>query len=382
MRKKWDKETVIEEFLKFAKTESDFTPKNIKAKRNDLYIQIGRKFGNYRQFLISQGYDYIPSHKTWSPEIIKAELIKRHKGGLLISSRVLTEENNALQKAAIRYYGSLKNAVEACGINYDEVREFTFWNRDIIKQEFLKLYHDKRISRIEHIREQNRGLDHAIRKHYQNYGDFCAELGIDISTIHAGNVRMSKEQFLEKLISLSDNDTLLNPSSVYQHIPKARELSNEYFGSYTKALAYIGVDINDHLSDRLLASLAGREFESLVNEMFKSLSKNYEYQYKGFDGIIPDFYDSKNNTILDAKLSSWSVFNCKTIEKYMPYCEKIVIIYLRGDEIKHPNNNVEMRAISDYYELLREQGLSYLIDEFEGIKETLKDVNLTYKEAV
>jgi len=382
VRKKWTEELVISEFKTFAEKEKDVTSKNINEKRTDLYLQIKRKFGSYPDFVVSQGYEYQPLQKTWTPESVLYELSRRYKNEESISDKVLTKENNPLKKAALRYFGSLKNAVEDCGIDYDNVREFTYWDTDSIRREFLALYQSGQIKRIEDIREISRGLDHAIRKYSGGYESLCEELGIDISTINARGVKLTKEQFIAQLVALKENGVPLNPMSVYSHIPTARDLSKEYFGSYANALASIGVNINEHITDRIATSIAGGEFESLVNEMFIALGKSYEYHYRGFDGIIPDFYEAETRTILDAKLSSWSIFNCETIEKYSPHCDKIVIIYLRGDELKYPGDNVEMRSINEYYELLKERGLEYFIGEFERIKLSLSSASLAQEVAV
>lgn len=383
-RGSWTKQQVMKEFLEYAEQTDDLRAVTMQTVRNDLYIQIGRKYGAYRQFLESLGYDTdeIYGFKLWNNAEILEVIQERHLQGYSVSYKSLHEYSPKLVSVATKRFGSLRNAVELCGINYDDEMQFTLWNKDLIKEEFLKFYYDESITRVSQIREANRGLDHAIRNHFGGYDVICAELGLEVSKIRAENVRLTKDEFIAKLTELKESGVLLNPTSVYQYIPTARSLADEYFGNYANALSYIGVDINDYSNERLLTTFAGREFEKLLAEMFVELGKDYEYQYRGFEGIIPDFYDNQNNVIIDAKLSSWSVFNCDTLEKYLPKCERLIIVHLRGSEIEHNTPRLEIRNVSEYYEVLREKGLTRFIDEFERIKLELNNAESTQEKAV
>lgn len=380
-RDKWTVEDITREFTEYAMRNSDLTARSIRQKRNDLYCQITKKIGSYIEFVAKEGYGDVTTLEVWDADKVIAEITERYDNGDGLSYKQLKEcGRTPLTKAATRYFGSLENAITQCGINYDNVLEFTFWDKEKIKQQFLEYYYDPSIYKIEQIYEMNRGLDHAIRNHFGGYDALCDEMRLDVTQIRAKVHETSKHDLLDALTTLRDEGYPMNIMSVKQRFNGVWSASNKYFGSYEKALAHIGVDLNDHISERVFTSYAGREFEKVLSEMFVAIGKDYAYQYRGIGGIIPDFYESESGSIIDAKLSSWSIFNCDTLEKYLPHCEKLVIVYLRGEPIDPRNDKVELREITHYYDELRTRGLTEFIDEFERIKESLTETIL--KEAI
>ena len=367
----WTKEDIIKEFKQYMEIYNDLTPSVMQKNRNDLYIQIGRKFGSYKEFVESFGHNYedVITHKQWSKEKIISELLNRHENGLSLRELDLVNENHALRSAAIKHFGTYANAVSACGIDYDNVRGLTFWDNDKIKLEFLKLYNDETVNKIEDIMERNRRLDHAVRKYYRSYDALCEELGLDVNKIRAEVYEWKAEDLIAVLKEMQSESLPLNVMSVQSRFPSAVKVAERYFGSYENALKEIGESYENHVNDHLYTSYLGKAFENLLDEMFKELDYSYIRHCRDVDGIIPDFYDAERNEIIDAKLSSWSVFNCETIQKYEPHCRKLIIVYLRGDDIPHSQDKLELRPVSYYYDELKKNNLSHFIEKFNELRE-------------
>jgi hypothetical protein len=374
-RARWTKEEIIKEFKEYELKYKDVKPATIKKFRNDLYLQIGRKFGSYKDFIESLGYSYeeVVGIKQWTKERIISELLSRKSKGLSLRESDLENDYPALRSAAVKHFGSYANAIESCGLNYDEIRGFTFWDKEKIKSEFLKLYNDDSVRKIEDIQERNRGLDHAIRKYYGGYDELCNELNLDINKIRAEVYQWKPDDLLRVLKEMKQNGEPLNVMNVQSRFPTAVKVAERYFGSYENALKAIGENYEDHVEDHVYTSYVGKIFEKLVHKMFEDLGFNYHYQYRGFDGIVPDFYDEENSIILDTKLSSWSVFNCDTISKYSPYCKKIIIVYLRGEDIKHKIPNLELISVDYYFDDLRKKGLGNYIDEINKLRTAISN---------
>jgi hypothetical protein len=70
---------------------------------------------------------------------IKYEIISIYKNPHKKPSNVAKEHPNLYQKAR-KVFGSWKNAMEACGINYEEARNHNKWSRDKVLQEVKHLY--------------------------------------------------------------------------------------------------------------------------------------------------------------------------------------------------------------------------------------------------
>lgn len=118
----------------------------------------------------------------------------------------------------------------------------------------------------------------------------------------------------------------------------------------------------------------GMRFERIVKEVFEALGYNYRYQYTGFQGLRPDFYDEVNNHIIDSKLSRWTVYNNKgDVSKYKPYCNKVSVIYLRDRNI-NSDDGIEFIHIKSLYPDLINIGRADLIFEIEKLEREIEGV--------
>lgn len=374
--KKWTKDRVISEFKQYVDAGCSIKPKALKENRNDLLIQIRRKFGSFKTFIESQGFDYeeVVGFKRWCKERIIAEVQARHRGRKSIVRMDIEKDDPALLSSMIKHFGDFRAAIEACGFNYEDCIGFQWWNKDKIKDEFTKLYFRDDVHSVECIRSVNRGLDHAIRNYFGSYDALCEELGLDVNNVRAEVYQWQKDDLLKVLREMKTNGEPLNVMSVQSKFPSAVKVAERYFGSYENALMEIGERYSDHVEDHSLASYYGHKFESLLVGVFEALKINFEYHFRGFNGLVPDFYCAETDTILDAKLSSWSVFNCKTYEKYKPKCNNLIVVYLRGSDIEHQKEGLELRHISYYYEALEKSGAVDLLREMQVLEEEVNHI--------
>jgi hypothetical protein len=254
----------------------------------------------------------------WNKEKVKTALLDRIEKGLPIDISTIKKEDGKLRGAIETHFGNLTKALIYCEIDPDSVHVLTWWTKDKIKKEFLRYINENSHTSIFDISMNHKKLEHAVRKHYGTYENLCEDLGVDVSVV------------------------------------RKEGTSDSHYG---------------------------KKFEKLLNDMFISIGKKYTYQHREFEGIIPDFYDESTNEIVDAKLSSWTVFNSnnEALTKYLPVCNKLTIVYLRGENIPHKKEKLELRHISYYYDELRKRGLELYITRFE---ELLAEVSQVKKEAV
>lgn len=370
---------MIREFSLFVLSGESITPKNIRTKRNDLLVQIRRKFGSFQSFVERLGYDYeeIIGYTVWSKDRIVNDIQTRNEKGESVKRADMEKQCPALLSSAIKHFGSFKAVMEACGLSYEDNLRFTWWNREKIIGEFLILYEDESVTTISQLRDKNRGLDHAIRKVFGTYDALCYELGLDVTKIRSEVYEWSSDDLLQALRDCREKGMPLNVMSVSSVFPSAVKVANRYFGSYATALSEIGEEYPLHSDDRLRASAMGYTFENLLAEAFTVIRPSFQYHYRGFNGIVPDFYDPKTRQIVDAKLSSWSIFNCDTVQKYMPYCTSLTAIYLRGPDIKHEVANLTLIPVSNYYEEITAAGRSDIVSKFELIRNTIPECAVT-----
>ncbi len=96
-------------------------PSNIAKEHTNLYIQACEVFGSWRNAIEACGIDYesTKNNKKWSREkIVKAIKRLRHEGKSLKPSQLRNNGGVKLLSAAEYHFGSWRRAVEVSGCNY------------------------------------------------------------------------------------------------------------------------------------------------------------------------------------------------------------------------------------------------------------------------
>jgi hypothetical protein len=262
--------------------------------------------------------------------------------------------------------------IEELGFDYNQITKKIRWDKQRIKDEFIKFAETSDIN-PKNVNKIRCDLYAQIREKFGSYESFVVSMGYDYKDVCKTRA-WTKEEVIESLnnrhskgLSLKALDLRVEELSLYK-------ASRQIFGSYENALTKAGFNYLDTVGSRSKSCLYGHQFEKLLGNMFTQLGLNYEKHSRKIDGIIPDFFDEENNEIIDAKLSSWTVFYSDTVEKYTPHCDKLTIVYLRGSEIKDKNINFELRPIDSYYPRLIKAGLFNVVKEFEDFKNMVDSV--------
>jgi transposase len=121
------------------------------------------------------------------------------------------------------------------------------------------------------------------------------------------------------------------------------------FGSWENAVKAAGLNYEDIRQDGSMLAPLGHEFESVVSEILTDL--NVSFKQYDHDKYRPDFV--VNNEWIDAKLSQ-STFRTKDdngltcVDKYEPYCDKLTIVFLRGNKECDMNVTNKTRLVNVY----------------------------------
>ena len=370
MRKK-TKEEFDAEFLAYTKTAGDLRSSKLPG---SMRTHIRRHYGTYENLLNAFGYDFEEIHgiKRWNKQRIIDAIKERYEKGESISPNNIKESDTQLRGACELHFGNVTNAIKAAGFSIEEHGQLTTWDKDKIKCEFTKYITENPGNCISDLSRDYKALSHAIRNHYGSFEVLCDDLGIEVSVIKREEREWTKEQLIDVLLELQSAGEPLNFTNVQAHFPSLYAVSTRHFGSYEKALAYIGEDLADYIAPLNYYSYMGKKFERKLSEMFTALGYKYLEQKRLNGGtIMPDFIDTENGNFIDAKLSSWTLKTSDTAEKYLPHCANLIIVYLRGQHIDYGNDRIELRDVSYYYDELRERGLEKFIEEFKELQREL-----------
>ena len=78
--------------------------------------------------------------RKWSKESIASEIVRMHKEEDDLNYANIAQHQVALLRAATRYFGSWRAAVEYAGLDYEQIRRYKTWTRDRILERIRELH--------------------------------------------------------------------------------------------------------------------------------------------------------------------------------------------------------------------------------------------------
>ena len=120
--------------------------------------------------------------KIWSPELIEEHILSRY-GHEPLNSHYYSTTYPKVYAAAERFFGSWKEAITACGLDYDEIRKYKEWDNARIIQ-CIKNYaeQDVSISSID-MQHKDKSLYMAAVRRFGSWGKAVTAAGLDYQSI-------------------------------------------------------------------------------------------------------------------------------------------------------------------------------------------------------
>lgn len=147
-KRKWTEEKILEEIQRLHAEGEDLS--HSAAKKNHQYLVVvavdDRMFGSWRNAIEAAGFDYedISKHRFWSKDKIVNRIQELHEEGEDLSHEAAKNKYGALVSAASskRYFGSWKDAIEAAGLDYSDIRKINRWTTDKIIETIRDLHEE------------------------------------------------------------------------------------------------------------------------------------------------------------------------------------------------------------------------------------------------
>jgi len=150
--------------------------------------------------------------------------------------------------AAERLFGSWREAIEACGLDYSTIRKYKEWSREKVLDEVKLAYQENRPLSSKYIQDNSKPLYMAAVKRFKSWGKTLALAGIDYSKIRLRR-SMTKEDIEREILELSRKNTDLaytNMRENYQYL-LAAAMKKCGGGSWDKARKGVGILTNFRL---------------------------------------------------------------------------------------------------------------------------------------
>ncbi|MFA0743103.1 MAG: hypothetical protein DFNUSKGM_003236, partial [Candidatus Fervidibacter sacchari] len=200
--KKWTKERVIEEIKRLHQSGEDLRPSAVARSCQTLLMAARKFFGGWREAVIAAGIDYDAYIKEF-----KESRVERDKQSIIEEIRRLYREGRidelsgawryhlSLFRKARHRFGSWRKAIEAAGLNYDEVVQRQKWTPEKIIAEIRRLYAEGKDLSITAMQRSYPNLV-AIAQSPRYFGSWRAAIeaaGLDYELIKRQRGRRRKE---------------------------------------------------------------------------------------------------------------------------------------------------------------------------------------------
>jgi len=167
-----------------------------------------------------------------------------HEAGENLNYAAVAQEQVALLRAATRYFGSWRLAVEFSGLNYDEIRRYKTWSRERIVERINELYQQGEDLSWRHVSTQ---VDPQLaaaatkRKHFGSWRNAVASAGLDY-----GKIRRYREwdadTIIQQIRALHEQGVDLNAKNMEDYDITLITAARRRFDSWDRALTAAGFD--------------------------------------------------------------------------------------------------------------------------------------------
>lgn len=182
--------------------------------------------------------------RKWTKDTIAAEIQKLSKDGVILNYAKIAEEHVALLRAATRYFGSWRDAVDFAGIQYDGVRKYRTWSRDKIVERIKDLQSQGIDLSWRHVSTQVDPQLAAAATKRQHFGSWRG--AIEAAGLNYSDVRRYRQWNEQNIISnikeLHEQGKDLNAKSVEEIDITLITAARRRFDSWDKALTAAGLD--------------------------------------------------------------------------------------------------------------------------------------------
>lgn len=156
----------------------------------------------------------------------------------------IAQNQVALLRAATRYFGSWRAAVEYAGLDYEQIRRYKTWTRDRILQRIRELHAEGQDLSWRHVStEVDPQLAAAAtkRKHFGSWRSAIEAAGLAYSDIRRYR-EWDEQAVIDRLRQLHAEGRELNAKSIEEYDITLITAARRRFDSWDKALTAAGLD--------------------------------------------------------------------------------------------------------------------------------------------
>jgi hypothetical protein len=239
----WTEDRILRELARLHKAGRDISYNHLSRKMQPLVSAAAYHFESYRNAVQRAGIDYslVLRRPKWTRGRIIA-LIKsaRRKGSQLHWSAV-TRRRDELGKAAFaslqpRLFGRWDRALQASGLDPDDVSQYRRWDRNTIVFELRSRYREHEPLGSGRVQKQDAGLHAAAVRYFGNWENALLAAKLDPRQFRLRQ-RWDRISVIRSLKAAARSGKRVSASQIRRQFPALYGASLRLFGSFTAARA-------------------------------------------------------------------------------------------------------------------------------------------------
>lgn len=188
MHRKWNKDAIAIEILSMYESGENLNYSSVATNNLSLLRAATRYFGTWEDAVLFAGLDYdsIRRYKSWSRDRIIARIRELHAQSVDLSWRnVCLNVDPQLAAAATKksHFGSWREALEASGLNYDDIRKYREWDDDRILEMVRAFHRDGKELNAKNMELEDITLITAARRRFDSWHKALTAAGLDYTEI-------------------------------------------------------------------------------------------------------------------------------------------------------------------------------------------------------
>lgn len=239
---RWTADQVTQEIRSWREKGEPLYANHVRQKYQELLAASIRYFGSWQKAVELAGipYEQVRKYRKWSKESIILEIRNLHSRGVDLSFRAMAlSQHNAMVYAAIRpkYFGSWKAALEAAGLESEEIYRYRSWEETDILDEIRRLKTEGADLSSKSMDENSNRLIATARRRFGNWGRALERAGINYDEVRRRK-RWTRESLVEGILELKRQGIPLITPEIKKANPSlfAAACKKHFFGTWKKAL--------------------------------------------------------------------------------------------------------------------------------------------------
>jgi hypothetical protein len=239
---RWSSEQVLGEIRTWRDRGEPLYANHIRMNYQELLAASIRYHGSWQAAVEAAGipYDQVRKYRKWSQGAIIQEIRDLQSRGVDLSFRAMAlSQYNSMVYAAIRpkYFGSWKAALEAAGLESEEIYRYRSWEETDILEEIRRLKSEGADLSSKSMDETANRLIATARRRFGNWGSALERAGINYDEVRRRK-RWTRESLVEGILELKKQGIPLVTPEVKKANPSlfAAACKKHFFGTWNKAL--------------------------------------------------------------------------------------------------------------------------------------------------